>query len=368
MPGPRKRVSRLDALQLGFSGTVGLSIATILAVTSVQCAQLESDVERQLKDLATELDQELVAEITSSAQTLDALEAWLGSCPSGTRRARNPADYPVKYPRAYPLGSVVEPNCTATSAPQLAGVDSEYRNYDVAALIDKHGRQVRKAWPKRGEAAVGRRQRPPVLQRGIHLLAGPADAECPGRRDNSVHGPAVRASVAGVVHHRSAERGAGQAVAPGRFAARRGDHAADAVGHQSGDPARIRVRHHRQGRPGGVPFRCPAKHLRGPVPRNRPQPPAAIAGGDRRRRLGPHRVLGPPVPRAREARAGLRLVGRHAVRPADAARADARVDDGQPPVPRRVHRAVGRRRRPRRHHRRRVALAGSVSQAALLAS
>ena len=76
--------------------------------------------------------------------------------------------------------------------------------------------------------------------------------------------------------------------------------------------------------------------------------------------------LGSPVPRAREARAGLRLVGRHAVRPADAARSDARVDDGQPPVPRRVHRAVGRRRRPRRYDRQRVALAGSVSQAALL--
>ncbi len=148
MPGPRKRVSKLDALQLGFSGTVGLSIATILAVTSVQCAQLESDIERQLKDLAHELDQELVAEITSSAKTLDALEAWLGSCPSGTRQVGNPADYPVKYPRAYPLGSVVEPNCTATIAPQLAGVHSEYRNYDVAALIDKNGRQVRKAWPK----------------------------------------------------------------------------------------------------------------------------------------------------------------------------------------------------------------------------
>ena len=82
MPGPRKRVTRWDALQLGFSGTVGLAIATILAVTAVQCAQLENDVEGQLTALAGELDQELTAEITSSARTLDALEAWLATCPS----------------------------------------------------------------------------------------------------------------------------------------------------------------------------------------------------------------------------------------------------------------------------------------------
>ena len=94
MPGPRKRVSRLDALQLGFSGTVGLSIATILAVTSVQCTQLESDIERQLKDLATELDQELVDEITSSAKTLDALETWLGPA----HRERDKRDIPTTTP------------------------------------------------------------------------------------------------------------------------------------------------------------------------------------------------------------------------------------------------------------------------------
>ena len=53
----------------------------------------------------------------------------------------------MKYPKGYPLGSVVEPNCTATSSP-TDGCRFQYRNYDVAALIDKHGRQVRKAWPK----------------------------------------------------------------------------------------------------------------------------------------------------------------------------------------------------------------------------
>ena len=209
MPGPRRRVSRLDALQLGFSGTVGLSIATILAVTSVQCAQLESDVEHQLKDLATELDQELVAEITSSARTLDALEAWLGSCPSATKHARHPEDYPVQLSeRVSPGGrgraELHRDQRSPTDRCRLRLPELRRRGADRQARPTGQ-----EGVAQGGQAAAGRRQRPPVLQRGIHLFAGPADAECPGRRDDSVHGPAVRASVAGVVHHRPAERGAG---------------------------------------------------------------------------------------------------------------------------------------------------------------
>ena len=292
MPGPRKRISKLDALQLGFSGTVGLSIATILAVTSVQCAQLESDVERQLNDLATELDQELVAEITSSAKTLDALEAWMGSCPSGTRLVRGSRGLPREVSGGVSPWISGRAKLHCDQLPASAG--SPFRLPELRCRgPDRQRRPTgQEGVAQAGEAAARGRQRSPVLQRGIHLLAGPADAECSCRGDDLVHRAAVRASVAGVVHHRPAERGAGQAVTPGRVAARRGDHAADAVGHQSGDPPRVRVRHHRQDRPGGVPLRCPAQHLRGPVPRNRPQPPAAIARGDRRGRLGPHRVPG----------------------------------------------------------------------------
>ena len=195
MPGPRRRVSRLDALQLGFSGTVGLSIATILAVTSVQCAQLESDVEHQLKDLATELDQELRLRDRLERADTRCVGSVAGIVPIGNAAGEaSRRSYRAVSEQGIPWGPWSRPNCTATSAAPLTEVDASYRNYDVAALIDTHGRQVRKAWPKAAKPPlVDVSDRPYPTQRGIHLFAGPADAECPGRRDDSVHRPAVRA-------------------------------------------------------------------------------------------------------------------------------------------------------------------------------
>ena len=192
MPGPRKRVTRLDALQLGFSGTVGLSIATILAVTSVQCAQLESDVERQLNDLAGELDQELVAEITSSAKTLDALEAWLGSCPSGPdKSARHPEDYPVNYPEGYPLGSVVEPNCTAIELSASAGSlfrlpELRCRRADRQEAAGRSGRRgpSRRSprWSRRRSAGTSTRHSATRWPRGCGMPLPPGRSRARARR------------------------------------------------------------------------------------------------------------------------------------------------------------------------------------------
>jgi hypothetical protein len=144
LPGPRKRVTKLDALQLGSYGTVGLAIATILAITSVQCARLESDLERQLSELAGEIDQELADEITTSAARLDAFEAWLAACPNE----------PV--PEGKLLGYVVEKGCTSSgNGASMAAVAANGKDYSTAALIDRDGRQIRKAWPNR--------KRPPLV-------------------------------------------------------------------------------------------------------------------------------------------------------------------------------------------------------------
>lgn len=134
--GQRKRITRWDAFQLGFSGTVGLAVATILAITSVQCVRLEGDLERQLERLAAEIDTNLAAEIEESARTLDALERWLLTCPRS----------------AGPVGHAIEGSCREEGA---AAVDvAQFTNYDFAALINSEGRQKRKATPE---------SRPPAL-------------------------------------------------------------------------------------------------------------------------------------------------------------------------------------------------------------
>jgi hypothetical protein len=139
LQGPRKRLTPWDAVQLGFSGTLGLAIATILAVTSMQCARLERDLGGQLEALADALDRELTAEIESSARTLDAFEAWLAACPKGPGRA----------------GYRVEKACQPTHTPRSREIDvGQYRNYAVAALVDETGQQQRKAWQS---------QKPPPL-------------------------------------------------------------------------------------------------------------------------------------------------------------------------------------------------------------
>ena len=136
LQGPRKRITRLDAFQLGFSGTVGLAIATILAITSMQCVRLERDLGRQLHDLAQDFDDALSEEIAESARTLDALEKWLLACPRG----------------AGPVGYAVEKDCAASS---FEKVDvAQFTNYDFAALIDSQGRQKRKASPERRTPAL----------------------------------------------------------------------------------------------------------------------------------------------------------------------------------------------------------------------
>src|SRR6185369_1276149 len=78
----RKPLTYFDGLQLGFSATAGLAIATILAVTSMQCARLERDLDGQLALLAEELDQELAAEIAASAEALARFAGWLSQCPN----------------------------------------------------------------------------------------------------------------------------------------------------------------------------------------------------------------------------------------------------------------------------------------------
>jgi hypothetical protein len=130
LPGPRKRITEWDALQLGFCGTIGLAVASILAVTSVQWAHLENDLKTQLSTLAIELDQALTSEIEASSIALDAFENWFAACPTGEQA----------------LGYVVEKNCRASAITSQARVPA-YGNYTTAALVGSDGRQVRKAWP-----------------------------------------------------------------------------------------------------------------------------------------------------------------------------------------------------------------------------
>jgi hypothetical protein len=135
----RKRITRWEAVQLGFSGTIGLAIATILSITSLQCARLESGVERQLDDLAAEIDHRLSEEIAAGAGTLAVLESWLASCPGA----------------AGPIGAVVKDKCTPRSGEVPSrGTLAGLRDYHFAALIDPHGRQTRKARPATGAPTV----------------------------------------------------------------------------------------------------------------------------------------------------------------------------------------------------------------------
>ncbi|HTM33742.1 MAG TPA: cache domain-containing protein [Vicinamibacterales bacterium] len=142
----RKPLTYFDGLQLGFSATAGLAIATILAVTSMQCARLERDLDGQLALLAEELDQELAAEIAASAEALDRFAGWLSQCPN--RRWDD-----VAYN--------IQGACRAGSA----GAPPESRDFTFAALINSQGQQVRKAQPIESGPPAGSRPRvaPPPL-------------------------------------------------------------------------------------------------------------------------------------------------------------------------------------------------------------
>ncbi len=136
LQGHRKRITRWDAFQLGFSGTVGLAIATILAITSLQCGRLERDLGRQLADLAAELDAGLSKEIDESTKTLDALAKWLAACPRSSA----------------PVGYVVDEGCKRKGAANPGDeAVKKLDNYDFVSLIDSEGQQQMKARPSQRE-------------------------------------------------------------------------------------------------------------------------------------------------------------------------------------------------------------------------
>jgi hypothetical protein len=130
LQGPRQRITQWDALQLGFSGMLGLAVITIVTITSVQCARLERDIDEQLESFATRLDHQLRDEIAARFAQLEAIQPILANC-------------------AAPDGATVAMGDCKLSADSTSGSQRPSAvDYNSAFLVRKDGRQVRKAWLK----------------------------------------------------------------------------------------------------------------------------------------------------------------------------------------------------------------------------
>lgn len=114
--GSRQRVTPWDVMQLGASAIVGLAIATILALGSVNYARLSDDLDGQLEKLADQLDESLDAEIGRARAELNVMvKSMEGERAGGRSKVAGGSDYP---------------------------------DYSAFALVNNEGYQEVKAWPK----------------------------------------------------------------------------------------------------------------------------------------------------------------------------------------------------------------------------
>ena len=133
LQGPRQRLTQWDALQLGFSGMLALAIIAIVAITTVQCARLEHDIDGQLEGLATDLDDQLKAQIEDRFRQLKEIEAVLMACQTPEHTT-----------------AVMEPGCKSAEGSTSSQTSSGPADFNAVFVVHKNGRQLRKAWPKEG--------------------------------------------------------------------------------------------------------------------------------------------------------------------------------------------------------------------------
>ena len=75
--GPQQRVTRLDVLMLAGSSVFGLALGTILLLTIAAYARLSADVDQQLTQLATDLNESLDNEIGDAYLQTSAMAGYM---------------------------------------------------------------------------------------------------------------------------------------------------------------------------------------------------------------------------------------------------------------------------------------------------
>jgi len=75
--GPQQRVTKLDVLMLAASSVFGLALGTVLLLTIAAYARLSTDVDHQLRQLATRLNQSLTSEIEDAYSQTTAMAEHL---------------------------------------------------------------------------------------------------------------------------------------------------------------------------------------------------------------------------------------------------------------------------------------------------
>ena len=150
--GSQQRVTRVDVLQLGASGILGLALGTILLLTSSTYARVSADVDAQLAQLADRLRLSLAREVERAASQLNGMVSRISSEPcmgAEEEKGQLSADFCQEV--------VSQWSNPRTLPPELSDA---YPDFSAFTLIDRAGLQRLKAAPS--QAA---RRRVPVTDR-----------------------------------------------------------------------------------------------------------------------------------------------------------------------------------------------------------